>query len=86
MLQLTCNNDAHTLESVLDWGAKRDFEVTWDDKKCEPNPIMVASQQNYLQCTKLLHKQGYRIPQIRGDAITEGAQEMLRMENVSEVP
>ena len=62
------------------------FEVTWDDKKSDPNPVLVSSQQNYLQCTKLLHKHGYRIPQIRGEATMEGAQEMLRMENVSEEP
>ena len=86
VLQLTCNNDAHTLESILDWGAKMGFEVTWDDEKSEPNPVMVASQQNYLQCTKLLHRYGYRIPQIRGDAFAEGVQEMLRMEHVSEEP
>ena len=86
VLQLTCNNDAHTLESILDWGAEMGFEVTWDDKKSDPNPVLVSSQQNYLQCTKLLHKHGYRIPQIRGDATMEGAQEMLRMENVSEEP
>ena len=86
VLQLTCNNDAHTLESILDWGAEMGFEVTWDDKKSDPNPVLVSSQQNYLQCTKLLHKHGYRIPQIRGEATMEGAQEMLRMENVSEEP
>ena len=42
-IQLTCNNDAHTLESILDLGAKMGFEVTWDEKKSEPNPTMVAS-------------------------------------------
>ena len=49
---LTCNNDAETLDAVLDFGREAKLGVSWKKEKdvfsrenLRGNPIMVASQQ-----------------------------------------
>ena len=54
VVRLTCNNDAETLDAVLDFGKEANLEVSWNEEEdvlsgenlCfRGNPIMVASQQ-----------------------------------------
>merc|ERR1719500_2165600 len=95
VLKLTCNNDADTLGAVLDYGKEKKLDVQWTEvdegkKKSQDfeewlkeegrrNPIMVASEQGFLQCTKQLYKFGFRIPNIpTSDTALPGEQEKFR--------
>merc|ERR1711902_209279 len=81
VLQLTCNNDPETLEKVLSWGAADYVENENGSRPYKSsvkegvinveNPILWSVQQGYTQCTKILHQHGFRIPQIRGEAVLE---------------
>merc|ERR1712203_1049608 len=42
------------------------------------NPILWSVQQGYTQCTKLLHQHGFRIPQIRDEAVLEVEKEVVK--------
>merc|ERR1712038_1212169 len=96
VLQLTCNNDPETLEKVLSWGAADYVENengSRPDKSSVKervinieNPILWSAQQGYTQCTKLLHQHGFRIPQIRGEAVLEGEKEAVREKEVVKDP
>ena len=101
VLQLTCNNDPETLEKVLSWGTEEGkIAIRWDqveeerpDKSSvkkrvinDENPILWSAQQGYTQCTKLLHRRGFRIPQIRGEAVLEGEKEAVREKEVMKDP
>jgi len=99
VLYLTANNDPESLESILRWGSGRGLKVEWEEdegtnkrgkgseeeKNGRRNPIIISSQQGYVPCTKLLHRFGYRIPQIRGsaDPSQEGKHEKLRQAKIS---
>ena len=52
----------------------------------DENPILWSAQQGYAQCTKLLHQHGFRIPQIRGEAVLEGEKEAVRQKEVMRDP
>jgi len=96
VLQLTCNNDPETLEKVLSWGAG-DYVENENSSRPDKNsvkegvinienPILWSTQQGYNQCTKLLHQHGFRIPQIRGEAVLEGEKEAVREKEVVKDP
>ena len=72
VLKLTCNDDCHTLDTVLRYGKDQNLEP----ESSGGNPIALASEQvsrlifsakywdgfqGYLQCTKKLYGFGYRI-------------------------
>merc|ERR1712203_569965 len=88
VLQLTCNNDPENLEKVLSWGAadyvENENSSRPDKSSVEErvinieNPILWSVQQGYTQCTKLLHQHGFRIPQIRGEAVLEVDKEVVK--------
>merc|ERR1712203_420746 len=88
VLQLTCNNDPETLEKVLSWGAadyvenengSRPYKSSVEERVINiENPILWSLQQGYTQCTKLLHQHGFRIPQIRGEAVLEVENEVVK--------
>jgi len=88
VLQLTCNNDPETLEKVLSWGAadyvenengSRPYKSSVEERVINiENPILWSVQQGYTQCTKLLHQHGFRIPQIRGEAVVEVEKEVVK--------
>merc|ERR1712130_249109 len=101
ILQLTCNNDPETLGKVLNWGEEESrITIRWEqteDPKLDKsggrkreikneNPILLSTQQGYTQCTKLLHQHGFRIPQIRGRAISEREKEAVRQKEVMKDP
>jgi len=75
VLQLTCNDDPESLKEVLEFGQKwPELKVQWKEEKdvlstedpcLSRNPIMIASQQGFHGCASLLHKRGYRIPQVK---------------------
>ena len=52
----------------------------------DENPILWSAQQGYTACTKLLHQHGFRIPQVRGEAIFEGERETVRQKEVMKAP
>jgi len=79
VFKLTCNDDPESLKELLEFGQKwPKLEVQWKEEKdvlstedpcLSRNPIMIASQQGFHGCARLLHKRGYRIPQVkRSDA------------------
>ena len=90
---MTSNIDPETLGSVLNWGKEEGrialrwnqiedpgLDIKSSDRKREikdENPILLSVQQGYTQCTKLLHQHGFRIPQIRGEAVLEGEKKLF---------